>query len=58
MNKENKTEQGFRSYQITQSGLNAYVMQIENKSVEQAQEQNRRHFKGFDQLPKGKSWNK
>jgi len=54
MKKAVKAEQGFRSYQITQAGLNAYVMNTENKSLEQAQEQNRRHFKDFDQLPKGK----
>jgi|GEM_PF-2051950 len=54
MTKSNNTEQGFSSYRITQAGLNAYVMQTEGKTLAQAQEQNRRHFKDFDQLPKGK----
>ena len=49
-----KTKQKFNEYRITQAGLNAYVMQTENKTLEQAIEQNRRHFKDFDQLPKGK----
>jgi len=54
MKKSKNIEQNFSSYRITQAGLNAYVMQTENKTLEQAQEQNRRHFKNFDQLPKGK----
>lgn len=52
---KDKTEHAYSAYRITQAGLNAYVMQTQNKTLEQAIEQNRRHFKDFDQLPKGKN---
>jgi len=42
-------------YLPTQESLIAYVMMAENKTRQQAIAQNRRHFKDFDQLPKGKT---